>query len=267
MKPVDKPPAPFIIGTYIAGPMEFRLIELETLDVYTALALDEVAFETVKSGGDPILRFWTWGREAATIGRFQSLEDELDLEIAKDRRMDITRRMSGGGAMYHGKGADLVYSICVPGGVFSEDIIRSYAQVQSFLVSTLSGLGIVGPMVHDNSIMVGDRKVSGSSQRRSRNCFLQHGTILHRTDPALMSGVLRFGKERKKERAVASNIRPVVSVFDLCGAPFEELYKRTLSSFLREGKVISRGWEDEEVKAAEELAVQRYRSLQWVSRI
>src|SRR5438105_11762747 len=59
------------------------------------LALDEVLTHQVAIGRrGPTLRFWGWAEEAVVIGRFQSVQNEVDLDEAARRGVRVVRRMS-----------------------------------------------------------------------------------------------------------------------------------------------------------------------------
>src|SRR5262245_52331810 len=76
------------------------------------LALDQVLVRQVAEGRrPPPLRFWSWTSPAVVIGRFQSLRNEVDLEAASTMKIEIVRRISGGGAMFVQPGRTITYSL------------------------------------------------------------------------------------------------------------------------------------------------------------
>ncbi len=79
---------------------EWRLIPLETVSAAWAMALEEVLVEGVASGGPPTIRFWRWDPSAATIGRFQDVDAEVDLEFCHLSDDDARRDEKKEGAPY-----------------------------------------------------------------------------------------------------------------------------------------------------------------------
>lgn len=56
----------------------------------------EWAREVAAGTREPTLRFWEWAEPAVVIGRFQSLEDEVNVHTAQDEGFHIVRRCTGG---------------------------------------------------------------------------------------------------------------------------------------------------------------------------
>ena len=76
------------------------------------LAIDEAIFiEKMKKTIPTTLRFWR-NHSAVIIGRFQNLEAEVNLEICRIRQVQVIRRFSGGGAVYHDSG-NLNHSLAI----------------------------------------------------------------------------------------------------------------------------------------------------------
>ena len=61
----------------------------------------EWAREVAAGTREPTLRFWEWAEPAVVIGRFQSLEDEVNVHTAQDEGFHIVRRCTGGGSDVH----------------------------------------------------------------------------------------------------------------------------------------------------------------------
>ena len=65
------------------------------------MAIDETWAREVAAGTrQPTIRLWEWAGPAVVIGRFQSAQDEVNLDIAKQLGFDVVRRCTGGGAMF-----------------------------------------------------------------------------------------------------------------------------------------------------------------------
>ena len=66
-------------------------------------ALDEVLLDWVAVNKVPVLRFYGFEPTSCTIGYFQGMEMEIDLEKAKENKVECVRRLTGGGAVMHDK--------------------------------------------------------------------------------------------------------------------------------------------------------------------
>ena len=62
----------------------------------------------------PTVRFFEWNPPAISIGYFQSLEEEVDLNNCRNLGVDYVRRITGGGAVFHEN--ELTYSIVISEG-------------------------------------------------------------------------------------------------------------------------------------------------------
>ncbi len=244
--------------------MRWRLIPIETVPAAWAMALEEVLIERVATGGRPTVRFWRWEPSAATVGRFQDLGAEVDLEYCHLHGIDVVRRMSGGGAVFHDRAGEFVYSLTAPEGSLPGGVVEAYSSVLDRVLSGLAGLGLEAWVKDDNNVMVGDRKVSGNSQRRSRRVLQVHGTVLWRTDEETMFSVLRArAGEPVETRATPSRHHPVAGLGALCGVTFEEAYDAVLRALMDGRSWQASSWREEELVRAGELVRERYGNDRW----
>src|SRR5262245_11972651 len=95
-------------------PLPWRLIPERALAPAMNVALDEVLTEGVIAGAAPTLRFWRWSAPAVIVGRCQAIANEVDLEAADARGIQVVRRMTGGGAMFLQPHGAITYSISLP---------------------------------------------------------------------------------------------------------------------------------------------------------
>jgi len=165
----------------------WRLLKLETGDAFTNMAIDEAILTARITGKAPnTLRFYRWKPSAVSIGRFQDLFNEVHLENCRKHGVDIVRRITGGGAVYHDQEGEITYSVVVNGkdlGYADMDIISAYKTVCKGLIEAVKILGTTAEFNPTDpkqcpSITIGGRKISGSAQSYKRGVLLQHGTFL-----------------------------------------------------------------------------------------
>ncbi len=244
----------------------FRVIEMEKLDPYMAMALEEICLESVRDGGDPVIHFWEWDRTAVTIGSFQMMNDEVYVEKCRKDEVPIIRRISGGGTMFHDLGQEFIFSITAPPGILSNDITKSYKQVLDPVKKGLSEIGL-GSRIEENNLMVGDLKISGSSQRRTSKAILHHGTVLYDVNPYRMLNYIKGDKVVPSGKGTCSNYRPVTCILDHLEIEMMDVY-RSVRSALLEGKdnYISK-WAEDELENAQRLVETRYSDDEWNMKI
>ncbi|MBN2230960.1 MAG: lipoate--protein ligase family protein [Candidatus Thorarchaeota archaeon] len=199
---------------------EVRFIDLTTHNAYENMAIDEAIMLSMKDGKViPTLRFYRWQPSAVSIGTFQGMRDEVDIEFCTSKGIDVIRRITGGGAVYHDYEGEITYSIILPRGhrLVPDDIIESYKIICEGIVLSLDYLGIKSEFKPINDVVVGSKKVSGNAQTRRHSCVLQHGTILLDLDVRLMFSILKVPKEKISDKMIADAKDRVISIRDLTG--------------------------------------------------
>lgn len=242
----------------------WRLIPLETVSAPWAMATEEALLGTVEAGGPPTLRLWRCEPNAASIGRFQDVDAEVDLEYCQLRGIEVVRRMSGGGAVFHDGGREFCYSVTVPEAMFPKGVVGAYSEVLGRVIDGLSALGVEAWVKDDNNLMVGDRKVSGNSQRRSRGVMQLHGTVLVAVDEEVMFSVLRARSGQPAPgRATPSRHHPVVGLGSLVDLDYERAYEAIVVSLISGEPFTATSWTEEELTVAEDLVAAKYGTDLW----
>ena len=184
----------------------FRLILDSSSDAYTNMGTDEALLES----GAPTLRLYEWNPPAVSIGYFQSLTQEVDLDSCSRQHIDLVRRITGGGAVFHHK--ELTYSFTCPETMVPKDIIASYELICGAVAASLVSLGLPAIFRPINDIVVNGKKISGSAQTRRQGVVLQHGTILIGLDAPLMFSLLKIPSEKMRDKLIAKTGSLVTSL-------------------------------------------------------
>jgi len=145
----------------------------------------------------PSLRIYSWKNKAISLGYSQKTEEEIDIQKASAHGLEIVKRPTGGGIVFHDVG-EITYSIFakLDDPVFPRGLISSYKKISSALVSALNVVGI--PVVisekrhvfkkgenyqlcfsypSEYEILYDGKKIVGSAQKRGRRAFMQQGSI------------------------------------------------------------------------------------------
>ena len=175
--------------------MDWRLIPEETLNGTVSMAFDEAAAETVAAGGPATVRLYRWTPSTLSLG-YGNDADVVDWEFCEERNITVTRRPTGGGAIYHDTAGDVAYSIIAPADGHPGDVTESYRQLLEPILDAFERFGVdvayadadreavwspacylraLDP-VHD---LVGPdgRKIAGNAQYRTRDAIVQHGSL------------------------------------------------------------------------------------------
>ncbi|MHA1248848.1 MAG: lipoate--protein ligase family protein [Candidatus Helarchaeota archaeon] len=251
--------------------MKWRLIDLETYNAYWNMAIDEAILEARIADLVPnTFRLYRWKPSAVSIGRHQSMRDEVDIENCKKLNVDYVRRISGGGAVYHDYYGEITYSIVAKESDLPRDIDESFKILCKGIINTLGkfGLEAMHGKFHCPSIFVGNRKISGNAQARRKGVILQHGTILLDYNPELMYTVLKVKRPDFKPKLVKSVYQKITTIKnEINEIPDIEKFKRSLIEgyekafnikFPPAQKLLS-----EEMKIAQELVETKYSTDEW----
>ena len=155
--------------------MKFRLIVDGPRPASENMACDYACMMLCKR---PVLRLYSWQPAAVSIGRFQDLDEEVDLDYCRQNGIDVVRRITGGGAVYHE--GELTYSLCIPekNPYFDLDLHKSYEAICGCIIAALTQFGLKASYAPINDILINGRKVSGCAQTRKKGIILHHGTLL-----------------------------------------------------------------------------------------
>lgn len=257
----------------------WRIIPLETHNAFLNMALDEAASEALAASGTtvlPTIRFYRWQPSAVSIGYFQSLEDEVATEKCREAGVDIVRRRTGGGAVFHDYEGEITYSVIAPELLFPKGITESYHVICGWIVESLKLLDIKAEFKPINDIIlasdavgsqgenVGGKKISGNAQTRRNGILLQHGTILYTVDVRKMFSLLKVGQEKIADKMIAAVEERVSSIKKLKpDLTMEQLYQVLLKGFTMDKDFIMGAWTPEEMTRGLELAKTRYATKEW----
>jgi lipoate-protein ligase A len=254
--------------------VDWRLLKLETGNAYRNMAVDESILIARMEGVVPnTVRFYRWRPSAVSIGKFQDPEKEVQLINCKNQGVDVVRRITGGGTVYHDLTGEVTYSVVVnKQDLGTSDIGTIYAKLYSGLAGALRILGIVadfnaGDMKACPNLTVKGKKISGSAQTHKAGLVLQHGTMLLDVSFEKMFAFLRVPWARtcmevvnvakNKITSVVSELEREVSAEEVAGA-LEKGFSQALDVELVEG-----GMTPYELDLSAKLEEEKYANYDW----
>jgi len=239
---------------------EIRLLKTGYHNAYWNMALDEVLMKSVSNNAadTPTLRIYGWFPTAVSLGYFQSMDHEIDVENCKNRGVDLVRRMTGGEAVLHD--SELTYSFITRN--YPQNILESYKIICDPIIICLHNLGFnnvrFAPL---NDVVVEGKKVSGNAQTRKEGIILQHGTILLDVDPEKMFTVLKVPKEKILDKLIDSVKERVMGVnrtFDEVSAALEKAFCINFDA-----KVVVDNITTQEISDSQKLIKEKYSTYDW----
>lgn len=251
----------------------WRLIPLATNNAAMNMAIDEAILDArIADRVANTLRFYRWQPSAVSIGKNQNPQAEVYLDTAKELGVDVVRRISGGGTVYHDFEGEVTYSVIAKvSDLGTVDVTTVYTKIYGAITDALRLLGVpadfsTGDAKNCPNLTVNGKKISGSSQTITRGVVLQHGTILVKVDLPKMFQLLKL---KDLSCALATDIakRKITSIENELG---HRISPDTVANALAQGfKAILKVQlgQDEltfaEKEKADRLYIEKYNTEEW----
>ena len=217
----------------------WNFINTGSKNPYYNMAMDEALLNFVSRGEiDPVIRFYTWNPATLSIGYFQRLQKEIDIDKVKEKGYGLVRRQTGGRGVLHDK--ELTYSVIVPESHpnMPSTVTEAYKIISQGLLEGFKNLGFETYFAIPRSIeerdklkqprssvcfdapswyelVVEGRKIAGSAQTRQKGVILQHGSILQDIDIDDLFDMFKFKNERLKAKMKENFVQKAVAINDI----------------------------------------------------
>lgn len=237
-----------------------RCIIDTTIDPYWNLAAEEIL---LKESNEPIFRLWQ-NDNAVIVGKYQNTPAEIEVEYVKKHKINVVRRLTGGGAVYHDLGN--VNFTFIDKNRDNQDSAEMFRHFTLPIIDILDSLGVKAYLEGRNDLLIDGMKFSGNALCIYKERILQHGTLLFSSSMRDISGALTSRPEKYSGRAVKSNPRRVTNISDHLP------HKMSISEFIdyiKEYILTQKGgyrlsdYTTEEKRMIDELADNKYRTYQW----
>jgi lipoate-protein ligase A len=236
--------------------MRWRLLVSEITDPIRNLATEEAIVRCrTKDVCPDTLRVWR-NDASVVLGCNSIVGNEVDLQACRRMGVNVLRRTSGGGAVYHDLG-NLNYSIILKETHTDRepDIQDVYERFAKAVTSGLKRLDVKTEFCKPNSILLNGRKISGMAQHRFYDVLLLHGTLLVNSDLQALSSVLLRPKQE---------VTSISRELD-CHVPIRAVEKAIVYGFrkLIRSRFHTSGLTIGESRMIEELIATKYETERW----
>jgi lipoyl(octanoyl) transferase len=255
------------------------------------MALDEALLDWHSEGKfPPVIRFYGWEPATLSIGYFQKVEKEIDLEAVKSHGLGFVRRPTGGRGVLHEH--ELTYSVIVSEEhpempktvteayrVISEGILKGFHQLglqayfavpktdeeRSALKNPRSAVCFDAPSWYE--LVVEGRKVAGSAQTRQKGVILQHGSILLDLDEDKLFSLFKYPNDRVKQRMKSAFKSKAVAINEISSRKItlEEAKEAFYKGFAEGLNIELESYQltEEELAYVNKIAKERYENDEW----
>lgn len=250
------------------------------------MAIDEAMIQAHSEGKvPPTIRLYGWEPAALSIGYFQQVDKEVDLQKTKQKNIEIVRRLTGGRAVLHDR--EITYSVVIQlqHPQVPRTVSASHRWISQGLVRALEKLDLpiksAKPLrkanekatlacfdtASDYEILLADKKLVGSAQTRQSGVLLQHGSVLLHPHVDQLLSLLYYRTPQLRERmqkkwqqkatSLAEWLQPLPSLEYICDKIYQG-FAEGLEVSLQIGKLTSY-----EQELANHLAKTKYQQDKW----
>lgn len=248
----------------------WRLI-IDKGSVYWNMAVDEAMLLLRDKEAIPnTLRIYVFSPSAVTFGYFQKIRDAINIEFLKEKNIDFTRRITGGGSVYHDEHGEVTYSIVAAIDDIARDVQESYRIICRGIVYAVKAFGLNAEFMPVNDVVVNKKKISGSAQARKKNALLQHGTLMYNTNLDILAKSLKAPEEKLEAHGVKSIRERVTTLSIELGRRVErsEVIEALVNGFKKAlgiEEFITGTYSRQELELASQLTT-KYSSHEWIYR-
>jgi len=235
---------------------------LDVTDATRNLALEEYSIRH-KLDDDDLLLFYI-NSNAIIIGRNQNTVEEIDSDVVAAKSIQVVRRVSGGGAVYHDTG-NLNFSF------MTRDVNGRFNRYDTFngpVLGVLHDLGIPAALSGRNDIVVEGRKISGNAQFAASDRMLSHGTLLVDSNVDELVAALRPKPGKVESKGIKSIRSRVANINEFLSTPITavELRERILEKIYGtrdRAHIPSVSMTDADWQGVADLRAGRYANWDW----
>lgn len=170
----------------------------EVTDPYFNLALEEYVLDYLDVAKEYLL-LWR-NRPTVVVGKYQNTLEEINKEYIKEKKINVVRRNSGGGAVYHDLG-NLNYTFIIKDKQVEK---LDFSKYIAPIIKALQDWGIAAEFTSRNDITVAGKKISGNSQYIKENKVLHHGTLLFATNLGELELALKISPDKIISKGIKS---------------------------------------------------------------
>ena len=236
------------------------MIYLESRDTRSDfnLALEQYVFENMPVNES---YFMLWQNSPAVIvGKYQNTLEEINAAYVREHNIRVTRRLSGGGAVYHDLG-NINYTYIVDGTLEGNISMEMFCNP---LIKTLGELGIKAELTGRNDVTINGQKISGNAQYSRKGRIMHHGTILYDSDLSVLQKVLNVSKDKIQSKGIKSVRSRVTNIREHMTDPVSlEKFWNILRQHMCEGNVEHYRWSQKDMEKVEEIRKNRYALWEW----
>lgn len=244
-----------------------RYLVTDSRDIRYNLALETYLMEHATLD-EPILYFYI-NSPCIILGRYQDAYEEVNLDYLKEHEIILTRRTSGGGAVYDDLG-NVSFSF------ITRDDGNSIGNFRKFTEPVLKVLREMGAtdakLAGRNDLQINGQKFSGNAMKTEKGRMFSHGTLMYDVDLDVIGQALNVPADKIASKGIKSVHSRVTNLKPHFSPQYQQLtieeFRDTLAKKILNVTSLQDAKEyplDDEIKqAVEKLNRDVYSNWNWI---
>ena len=189
---------------------KIRILVSDTFDPAFNLATEDYIFRDMNPD-EPVLFLWR-NEKTVVIGRFQNPWTECHTQKIEEDGITLVRRQSGGGAVYHDLG-NTNFTFMSSRATYDKEANSK------LIIEALSYFGVTAFTSGRNDILAttsdGDKKISGSAFKETKDRCFHHGTLLIDADLSKLANYLNPHQKKLVSKGITSVRARVINLVEI----------------------------------------------------
>ena len=234
------------------------------LNLYTTnpawnLAAEQYVFDCLSKERSYVI-LWQNDR-SVIIGKYQNTLAEINQSYIEKHGIQVVRRLSGRGAVYHDLG-NLNFTIITDAEVTENLDLHLFCQP---VVEALKTLGVPAELNGRNDMTIEGKKFSWNAQYIRNRRIMHHGTIMFESDLSALSNALRVDESKiqtkgiKSVRSRVTSIRPYLPM----ACDLETFRAKLLEQLRQNMPGDDYTFDEQDQKQIQSIREERYDTWEW----
>lgn len=213
---------------------------------------------------EDVIIIWQ-NKNAIVVGKHQNTLAEINYEFTYLNKIDVVRRLSGGGTVFHDLG-NVNFTFIKKYNEKNPSI--DFKKFLNPLLYFLNELGLNAQFSGRNDLLIENKKISGNAQHifHKQKKILHHGTLLFNSNLDFLKMALKDNSAYYTDKAVKSVRSKVTNISKYLATPittndFIELLLKYLKNGFNNSKELFLSENDK--NSIENIANQKYCTWQW----